>query len=361
MMGGTIAVDSRPGEGSTFPVTLESATSPRRTGHIPPAMTPPGHGRRSWPRRRCSTSRTTRPNVRVVEQLLKLRPEWKLVHAALGSLGVELAEAHRPDLILLDLHLPDLSGHEVLRGHPRPTPATAPTPSSSSPPTRARAWPTGCASRRDWLPDQAARHRPGPATPRRGRLRRKRSAAPMTGQLASYSGMRVLVVDDNASNVALMAALAARAGSGADPHRDRRPAGAAPAGRETIRTWYCSICTCPTSTAIPCSSQIQRFAAGSYLPVLVLTADTTTAARDRALAPGCAGLPHQAGRRRRSDAAHRQSAADPAAARRAAPVRGARRRDERGRRWTDHSERPRANRGVLREHLTARCTSRSST
>jgi CheY-like chemotaxis protein len=32
-----------------------------------------------------------------------------------GSLGIELARRHRSDLILLDLHLPDMSGEEVLQ------------------------------------------------------------------------------------------------------------------------------------------------------------------------------------------------------------------------------------------------------
>ncbi len=32
-----------------------------------------------------------------------------------GQLGLELARIHQPDLILLDLHLPDMPGEEVLR------------------------------------------------------------------------------------------------------------------------------------------------------------------------------------------------------------------------------------------------------
>jgi CheY-like chemotaxis protein len=55
------------------------------------------------------------PNVHVVEHLLRLRPGWRMIHAALGGLGVELARAHHPDLVLLDLHLPDQDGTDVLR------------------------------------------------------------------------------------------------------------------------------------------------------------------------------------------------------------------------------------------------------
>ena len=54
------------------------------------------------------------PNVRVVEHIVRLRPSWRLIHAGLGQLGIDLVQAHHPDLVLLDLHLPDLSGQDVL-------------------------------------------------------------------------------------------------------------------------------------------------------------------------------------------------------------------------------------------------------
>ena len=37
-----------------------------------------------------------------------------VIAAPTGELGVELAVAHRPDLVLLDIHLPDIDGYEVL-------------------------------------------------------------------------------------------------------------------------------------------------------------------------------------------------------------------------------------------------------
>jgi len=37
-----------------------------------------------------------------------------LIGADRGQLGLEAARTHHPDLILLDLHLPDISGRDVL-------------------------------------------------------------------------------------------------------------------------------------------------------------------------------------------------------------------------------------------------------
>ena len=53
-------------------------------------------------------------NASLVEQVLSKRAAVRLVSAAEGRSGLELARQHRPDLVLLDLHLPDLSGDELL-------------------------------------------------------------------------------------------------------------------------------------------------------------------------------------------------------------------------------------------------------
>jgi len=54
-------------------------------------------------------------NIRLVEQILARRPDITLVAATHGVEGSELAVTLRPDLVLLDLHLPDIPGEEVLR------------------------------------------------------------------------------------------------------------------------------------------------------------------------------------------------------------------------------------------------------
>ena len=44
-----------------------------------------------------------------------MRPNVRLLGAMQGQLGMDMAREHQPDLILLDLQLPDVSGDKVLR------------------------------------------------------------------------------------------------------------------------------------------------------------------------------------------------------------------------------------------------------
>ncbi len=54
-------------------------------------------------------------NERLMEEILSKRRFVRMIPAALGRLGIDLARQHHPDLILLDLHLEDISGEDVLR------------------------------------------------------------------------------------------------------------------------------------------------------------------------------------------------------------------------------------------------------
>lgn len=53
-----------------------------------------------------------------IRKLLKINLEsndYKTLHAGTGNEGIRLAASHRPNLILLDIGLPDKSGHQVLK------------------------------------------------------------------------------------------------------------------------------------------------------------------------------------------------------------------------------------------------------
>jgi signal transduction histidine kinase/CheY-like chemotaxis protein len=113
LMGGRIGFESKAGVGSSFwfemPKTAER--TPKPVDGLEPAK--PGEGQ--------ATSHTAiyiednLANLRLIEQIFEHRPWIKLISAFAGTDGISLAREHRPDLVLLDLHLPDMHGHEVLR------------------------------------------------------------------------------------------------------------------------------------------------------------------------------------------------------------------------------------------------------
>jgi CheY-like chemotaxis protein len=66
------------------------------------------------PRRTILYIEDNEANLRLVEILLEQRPGIRLLSADRGRQGLERARQHRPDLILLDIHLPDMEGTDLL-------------------------------------------------------------------------------------------------------------------------------------------------------------------------------------------------------------------------------------------------------
>src|SRR5262245_44986120 len=54
-------------------------------------------------------------NLRLVERVFERRRDIEMLAATRGLLGLELARTEQPNVVLLDLHLPDMDGDEVLR------------------------------------------------------------------------------------------------------------------------------------------------------------------------------------------------------------------------------------------------------
>jgi CheY-like chemotaxis protein len=67
------------------------------------------------------------PNFRLMENVLRDRPSIELVWAETGKKALSLAQEQAPDLVLLDLDLPDIHGSKVLEGL-QSKPGTADTP-----------------------------------------------------------------------------------------------------------------------------------------------------------------------------------------------------------------------------------------
>jgi signal transduction histidine kinase/ActR/RegA family two-component response regulator len=125
LMGGTIGVVSNVGVGTNFWVEWKASSAPELALgsliEIAPEEIDAIGAQTSLPQRTLLYVEDNPANLILVEQLIARRSDLKLLTATDGHLGIELARTYQPDLILMDINLPGISGYtalEILRRDP---------------------------------------------------------------------------------------------------------------------------------------------------------------------------------------------------------------------------------------------------
>jgi signal transduction histidine kinase len=121
LMDGDITVESTVDVGTLFSISFALCAQAE--------LAPPGAGLAAAPRLRPSRSRATLlyiednpDSLRLVEEIIQPRSDLNLVSARDGHEGIELARRYLPHVILVDINLPGMNGHEIrriLRADPR--------------------------------------------------------------------------------------------------------------------------------------------------------------------------------------------------------------------------------------------------
>jgi PAS domain S-box-containing protein len=115
-MGGVIGVESTVGEGSVFWIELNLTAEPQRAVGIAELAT-----RAQMQAQADAQSHTllyvedNPANLMLVEDIIARRPDIRLLSAMDGNLGVAIARASLPDVILMDINLPGISGVNALK------------------------------------------------------------------------------------------------------------------------------------------------------------------------------------------------------------------------------------------------------
>ena len=128
LMGGEIGVESTVGVGSIFWIELNVAAEPQPgVGSHEPLAPIQTRAARGAALRTLLYVEDNRANMQLVEQLIARRPDMRLLIAGDGTRGIALARTHQPEVILMDINLPGISGIQALKIL-RADPATAHIP-----------------------------------------------------------------------------------------------------------------------------------------------------------------------------------------------------------------------------------------
>lgn|GEM_PF-507827 len=111
MMGGELQIASVFGEGTTALLTLKTAIAPKVTAPRPRAVA----AGRLAPDLRVLYAEDNEVNAELMHQIVRMRPSVSLRVAENGSSALEMAALDPPDLMLIDMHLGDMTGLDVAR------------------------------------------------------------------------------------------------------------------------------------------------------------------------------------------------------------------------------------------------------
>src|SRR5277367_612170 len=117
MMGGTIGTESTAGVGSVFWIELDLTSGPHAVlgASVPSALTYPPAQISAQELRTLLYVEDNPANLMLVEDLIARRPDIRLLSARDGNRGIEMARAYLPDVVLMDINLPGISGIKAMR------------------------------------------------------------------------------------------------------------------------------------------------------------------------------------------------------------------------------------------------------
>jgi CheY-like chemotaxis protein len=116
LMGGEIGAESTVGVGSAFWIELNSAAEPQFAAGADEPLAPiQAHVQHGAALRTLLYVEDNQANMQLVEQLIERCADMRLLSAEDGTRGIVLARIHQPEVILMDINLPGISGIQALK------------------------------------------------------------------------------------------------------------------------------------------------------------------------------------------------------------------------------------------------------